>query len=308
MLKQLVNRLTVVPLIGVDVGSDTLKAVEVSVGEGRVTLRRQAVRRLEGAEMARALEQLCADLATTTRHVALGLAAPEVVVKPFQFPPMPKKELASAIRLEAEQAILNGHAPSDTALDWHILSSSKELVRGVLAVVPKAILSHRIKAVRASGLQPTVVDVEGLALWNAYWTLVGSEQRPSQTVFLVNIGARSTNLVIARGPDALMLLRDLQLGGQALSGGQGQEWLAEVRDSLGYARSQGGLRALDAVVVTGGGSGPTLIPLLKAAVNAPVTFWNPLSDLARADDCPPIDEAQGPLLAVAIGLALRQPS
>ena len=309
MLKHLVDRLTTTSIVGVDFGSAALKLVELAAREGQAVLRRCAVQALPGGGASAAvLKRLCDETGIATTHAALGLASPEVIVKPFQFPPMPKKELASAVRLAAEQAILNGHAPGDMAVDWHTLSRSQESIRGLLAVVPKAAVSARLETAKAAGLRPAVVDVEGLALWNAYWVLAGAQEPTPKTVLLVNVGAHTTNLVIAKGPDELLLIRDLQLGTTSLETDQTADWVAEVRDSLGYARSQGGLRTLDAVYVTGGGSGPKLIPLLKAVTPAPITFWNPLKQLARDAQCPAVDESAGPLLAIAIGLALRQPT
>jgi len=308
MLKQLVDRFIAVPMVGVDVGSAALKVVELAQTDHRLIIRRAAIASLDqGADAADSLKQLLSDAGISATQAALGLASPEVIVKPFQFPPMPKKELASAIQLEAEESILNGHLPNDMAMDWHVLSS-KETIRGLLAVVPKKAVAGRLKIAREAGLRPAVVDVEGLALWNAYWTLVGARDPAPKTVFLVNVGAKTTNLVIAKGPDELMLIRDLQFGAEALAAGQESDWVADARDSISYAFSVGGMRTLDAVYVTGGGSGPTLIPLLKAAVSAPLTFWNPLNQLERDPDAPSISDAQGPLLAIAIGLALRQPS
>ena len=309
MLKQLVQRLTTLPLIGVDVGSAAIKVVELAQSEGRLILRRAGVAAAGGAPID-ALRALLSTSGISTRRAAVGLASPQVIVKPFQFPPMPRKELAKAIHLEAEQSILNGHALKEMAVDWHLLShgSKTDTQRGLLSVVPKSVVTAKLEPVKAAGLRPGIVDVEALALWNAYWVLAGSADPSPKTVLLANIGAKTTNLVIAKGPDQLMLVRDLQFGGKALQDpGQSAEWVAEVRDSLGYARAQGGLRALEAVYVTGGGSGPTLIPLLKAAVPAPLTFWNPLNHLGRHDDLV-VNDAAGPLLAVAIGLALRQPS
>ncbi len=310
MLNALVNRLASVSVIGVDLGSSRLKAVEVVSSGGRLMLRRCAVISVEGGDSTSALAQLVREADIPAARVAVGLAAPEVIVKPVQFPPIPKKELAGAVQLEAEQAILNGHVLSDMAVDWHPLTSSnrKADIRGLLAVVPHTILAARLAAVQAAGLRPMVVDVEGLALWNAYWALVGVRESAPKTVLLMNIGARTTNLVIAKGPDQLILIRDLQLGAKAYEEGRQSDWVAEVRDSISYARAQTGLRSLDAAYVTGGGSGPSLIPLMKAAVAAPVTFWNPLNQLERTNGTPAVEKSQGPLLAVAIGLALRRPS
>jgi len=306
-MRTLIDKFITTPLVGVDLGSSVLKVVEVTRAEGRVTLERCAVGELEGEDAARLMKRLLTRAGITTPHVVLGIASPEVIVRPFQFPPMPKKELKHAIQLEAEQAILNGHTPDEMAIDWHLFEcSSKELMRGLLAVVPKSLLSSRLEWARNAGLRPTVVDVEGLALWNAYWTLLGSREATPKTVLLVNIGKSKTNFVIAKGPDDLILIRDLHLGGQAVSQGQGKEWALEVRDSLAYARSHG-LRTVDAVYVTGGGSRQDLKGLLESTVSAPVEFWNPLKNVVRGPGLT-IEESVGPLLAIAIGLALRHPT
>jgi len=305
MLKQLVTPFTTTPLVGVDLGSAALKIVELGHAEGQVILRRCRVTAVELEQSAGAIKQVLSDLGIASPQVALGLASPEVIVRPFQFPAMPKKELNSAIQLEAEQAILNGHALGGMAVDWHILSSS-DTIRGLLAVVPKELLTERLRAAKTAGLRPSVVDVEGLALWNAFWVLVGSHQTPPKTVLLVNVGAQTTNLVIAKGPDQLFLVRDLQLGQRALAKGQEKDWVAEIRDSLGYARSKGGLRALDTAYLCGGGSSPAVMSALMSAVMVPVEFWNPLKQVGRDTESPVVDESSGPLLAIAIGLALRQ--
>lgn len=307
MITQLIDRFITTPLVGIDLGSSVLKVVEVTRAEGRVTLRRCAVGELEGEDATKLLKRLLSRVGITTSHVVLGIASPEVIVRPFQFPPMPKKELSHAIQLEAEQAVLNGHALEEMAVDWHLFeSSSRESVRGLLAVVPKSLLASHLQWARNTGLRPTVVDVEGLALWNAYWALRGSRDVAPKTILLVNIGKSKTNFVIAKGPDDLILVRDLHLGGQAISKGQEKEWALEVHDSLAYARSHG-LRMLDAVYVTGGGSRQDLKMLLESAVAAPVEFWNPLKNIARGPGLS-VEESVGPLLAIAIGLALRQPT
>ena len=127
-------------------------------------------------------------------------------------------------------------------------------------------------------------------------------------MLLVNVGSRTTNLVMVKGQDELVLLRDLRLGGTALRAGRQAEWLEEIRDSLAYARAKTGLRNLDAAYLTGGGAAPELAAALLGVTAAPVTFWNPLAGLARDAQSPVVDETVGPLLGIAIGLALRQPA
>jgi Tfp pilus assembly PilM family ATPase len=125
---------------------------------------------------------------------------------------------------------------------------------------------------------------------------------------VVDVGARTTTLVIAKLPDALLLAREVQLGAQALAEAGAQDWVAELRDSLVYIRSREGLRGPDVVYMTGGGGSSQACALLQSLVGVPVQRWNPLDQLKRHPASPPVDSAVGPLLPIAIGLALRQPS
>ena len=307
-MRTLIDRLITTPLVGVDIGSSILKVVEIAEEDGKIILHRCGVAPVEGENVSAILKQLVAEMGITTTHAALGVASPEVIVKPFEYPRMPRKELLKAIQLEAEQEMLSSRAETDTAIDWHTLSSdSRESHRGLLAVVPKNLLSSHLEIAKESGLHPVIVDVEGLALWNAYWALLGRKEIDPKTILLMNIGAKTTNLVIAKGPDALILIRDLPFGAKALREGQEKEWVNEVRDSLGYAHSHRGLRTLDNVYMTGGGSGRDLKLLLATAAGVPVEFWNPLNNLARTPGLS-VEDSVGPLLAVAIGLALRKPT
>lgn len=308
MLKQLVEQLTVAPMLGVDLGSSAIKVVELGTSAGRLVLRRCAVGAVDGGDAAGALRQLLTDAGITATEAAISLASPELIVRPLQLPPMPKKELAAAIRLEVEQAILNGHAPEEMAIDWYLFGSRTEgLRRGLLAVVPKTVLAERMAVAQRIGLRPVAVDVDGLALWNAYWRLVGQPHMSGKTVLLINVGVSTTNLVIAKGPDELLLIRDVRLGSHAITHDHAADWLEELRDSLSYARSNAGLRSIEAVAVTGGGA-EAAIPLVSSVVSGPVRVWNPLDQLPNESESPVVKPSVGPLLAVAIGLALRHAS
>lgn len=302
-----VDRYARVPLAGVDLGSAVAKLVELAWKGDRLVVRRCVITRVDGAGNGASVRRALARPGGGELRAAIGLASPELVVKPLALPPMPPKERRGALRLEAEQAILNGHAMKDTAMDWVPLAPAATGMpeRGVLAVAPKALVQERVAAARAAGVFPAVVDVEGLALWNAYWALRGGRVAPDSATAVINVGVRSTNLVIARGPDELLLVRDLRLGASTLTADGDAEWAEELRDSIRYARSHGGVLALTTVAMTGGGASAALIPAVQAAApEAAVTVWNPLDDLRGDPDCP-LDHATGPLLAVAVGLALR---
>ena len=305
LLKELFQELAPSSMVGVDFGSAAIKVVELARDDGRVVLRRCAVTRAEGDDRTLTLRKACTEAGITNPHVAVGIASTEVMVRPFQFPRMNRNQLKAAVQLEAEQAILDGHKLKEMAVDWHLVpSDSKESVRGLCAVVPKKELESRLEMAKTAGLQPVVVDVEALALWSAYWTLLGQGEAESKAVLLLNVGARTTNLVVAKGANELILMRDFRLGG--VQDSESREWVTEVRDSLRYAHSKGGGSDLGAAYVTGGGSNPTMVSSLKSTLAVPVTLWNPFEQVVREDRAAQVEEAVGPLFAVAIGLALRR--
>ncbi len=301
------NPFTSSQVVGVDLGSAAVKVVQAARIDGRLILRSCAVGKIEAeADVVSVLKRLLTEAGITATQAALGLSSSEVVVKPFQCPPMPKKEIIAAIRLEAESAILSCHSMQDMAIDWQMLPSvSKESLRGVLAVVPKTVLANPMQIAKSAGLKPVVIDVEGLALWNAYWALTGNRDSQLKTLLLINVGAGKTNLVIARGADELVLVRNFQMSAEVPASNRHQEWLDEVSDSLGYA-SSAGLQGVDAAVLTGGGANENLVASLKATLSVPVTLWNPFQQLLRKGQAAQIEEAAGPLFSVAIGLALRR--
>ena len=295
------------PLVALDMGSSALKMAEVVPTAGRVLLRRCAIVPVQGQDYGQSLKKLLSETGIQRRRVSLGLASPEVIVKPFKFPRMPKPELEKAVLLQAEQAILSDYSLNDVTIDAHLLPPySNGSIHGLFVVVPKKVLAARLEAAQSVGLNPLIVDVEGLALWNAYWMLEGRRESAPKTVLLINVGAHTTNVVIAKGPDELVLVRDFHLGAQAIEKGQEKDWITEVGDSLGYARSECGLRSLDAAYVTGGGSSRVASQSLESVLSLPVRPWNPLKHVVRGPQSRSLEESKGVQLTVAIGLALRR--
>ena len=297
-----------IPVLGVDAGRAAVKVVEVARAAGRLRLYRAAVVSVERPSAAEAVRRAWRQAGAAAAHRAVwGVASPELIVKPFACPVMPAKELAGAVRLEAEQMILNGHTMHEMAVDWQTLGRTEaHQVYGVIAVVPKTTVSACRTLAAQAGVPLAVLDAQGLALWNAYVQLSAGRTAPGRTVLLLNVGSGSTNLVIAAAPQRLIFMRDVQVGAGTSAEPQAEDWLAEVRDSLHYAKAQHGLRAVDDAVLVGGGATSDMAALVRTALRIPARLWNPLDDLV-VDAAVTAPESLGPQLAVAIGLALRQP-
>ena len=103
-LETLIDRLTTVSLVGLDIGSAALKVVELEVSRKQIFLSRASVQSVSSEKNpASSLRDFLRNAKISAKSVAIGIASPEVTARVFSFPPMPKREFQQAIRLEADR-------------------------------------------------------------------------------------------------------------------------------------------------------------------------------------------------------------
>ncbi len=223
-LSRLLRRPT--SLVGVDIGSSAVKAVELTqFVDGRVAAS-VGVRQLpagsvvKGAMLDRtavagAMRSLFDAAGIRGRDVALSLPGSAVVAREITVPRMSPAELDGAIAWEAEQ-----HIPfdlSDVNLDYQVVGTEADGDRGsamvvLLAAAKKSTVAEYAAAVTAAGCVPAVVDVAAFALQNAYEMNGGLDG--GGPVALVNAGASTINVNIVSGGRSVFT-RDIAAGGNA---------------------------------------------------------------------------------------------
>lgn len=188
-------------LVGLDVGSTSVRAVEATVSKdssvvgnfGRVDLPRGAVVAgviKDDKAVTAALRQLWSTYHFGTRDVALGVTHQQVVVREVRVANLPPKELRQALPfLVRDQLPL----PVDEAvIDFHPLEDpgKNETVSGLIVAAPKLAVIATVKAVEAAGLHVAQVDLSVFAALRAAAHLA------EDTEALVDLGADATNIVI----------------------------------------------------------------------------------------------------------------
>ena len=108
-----------IPVIGIDLGDTSLKAVEIVRAKDQIKLRNAVSISIENNPPAQILRQFLKEYGIKTKNAALGLASPELIVRSFHFPHMSQKELRGAVMIEAEQTVLSGHDLSEMIVDWY---------------------------------------------------------------------------------------------------------------------------------------------------------------------------------------------
>jgi type IV pilus assembly protein PilM len=221
-------------LLGVDVGSSSVKIVEIIRGAGSNSLRSFGIAPLppgglseESAGNLRAVGEIMRSLIEEnkikTRKSAVSVSGSSVIIKRINVPDQKRKEMAEQILWEAEQYI---HFDiSEVNIDFHVLGPSPSVPDTVdvqLVAVKKSKIDLLKDALSIAGLIPTVVDVDCFALGNAY--LAGKAIIPGENIMLVNVGASNTNInIIENGHSTFQ--RDVAMAGN--------QFTEEIQKSLG---------------------------------------------------------------------------
>ncbi len=209
------------PLVGLDIGSSSVKAVELRrakkgyelVHAGLEPLASDTV--VDGAIMdalsvADSISDVLSRHKIKTKSVATSVSGHSVIVKKIPLPAMTDEELEESIQWEAEQ-----HIPfdiSDVSLDYQVLNASatSSATDVLLVAVKKDKILNHTNVITQAGKIPTVVDIDAFAVQNAFET--NYDPASNTTVALLNIGASIMNILVAKGGTPLFT-RDVSVGG-----------------------------------------------------------------------------------------------
>jgi type IV pilus assembly protein PilM len=206
-------------LVGLDIGSSTIKAVELKstkagyelVSFGMEPLAQDTV--VDGAimdapQVANAISKIFDAQHIKTKSVATSVSGHSVIVKRVPLPLMSEEELYERINSEASQ-----HIPFDildVSLSYQLLESMDSQMDVLLVAVKKDKILNHTNVLAQAGKTPVVVDIDAFALQNCFE--VNYEPDAGQTVALLNIGASVMNINIVRGGVPLFT-RDVSVGG-----------------------------------------------------------------------------------------------
>jgi len=214
------------PVVGLDIGSSAVKAVELRPsGKGYkvVAFAVQPVPPdsivdgaiIDGTAVADSIKRLFENKAFKTKEVAASLSGNSVIVKKISLPLMTEAELSESIYWEAEQYI--PFDIQDVNLDYQILNpgtsgDAQGTMEVLLVAAKKEKIADYTGVISQAGRTPVVVDVDAFALQNAFEVNYGVEA--GQVVVLLNAGASAININIVTG-DQSVFTRDVSMGGNA---------------------------------------------------------------------------------------------
>lgn len=337
--KNMINDKSGKKTLGLDIGSFSVKAVELS-GHDRMTVSGFGVRnisRLSRQEAAGTIKELLSGSGITAKEAAISVSGPSVIERFISLPKMDEEALKGAIKFEAEKFI--PFDINECVIDHKTISKDdrENKINVLLVAVKRDHLMARIKLAEEAGLSVNVVDADVFASAN---TFLKCFNNPSdKSVAILNMGATLTNISILRG-DGIYFARDLAFGGadmtslivksmgldeksaEELKVSPGEKagdvaacikpalsgLLDEIKMSFGYYENQTG-KEINEVYVSGGASGVVgLSEAFQENLGSSPSALNPMhfADMGlQGQDKGPLEKTGG-LFTVAMGLALRR--
>lgn len=290
-----------------------------------------------------AVRQCLRTLGARGKLAVCGLRGAEVAVRGFEFPALPEEEINGAVELEAAQLCPFG--ADERALDYQVTLSDEKRTRGYWVAATTSLIADRRQMVYEAGLKCVLMDVDGLALLNCLETQTDrasrattvenddhhDEARPA----VVNVGEHYTSIAIvdrAHRP----IIRDVPSGDRELRRRMSltaEAWIdlfsgkvdtdevmrkalekacvplvEDIASTLRYYVAENCTTRISRVLLGGRlALSNEFVETLKAKLSMDVAPWNPVAEMPCE-----MDERQGawlrangPLMAVAAGLAMR---
>lgn len=225
-------------LIGLDIGSHSIKLVEINQSKkgmilknfGVIGLPKDAI--VEGTikEMevvASVIKNLCKNLKVKNKNVATSISGFSVIVKKISISQRGESELDSSIHEEAEQYI--PFDISDVNLDYEILKLKEAgmgdegategpkkgtaLMDVLLVAAKKDIIEDYESLIQLAGLNPVIMDVDAFALQNAFEASSGDV---SGCYAIINVGAEELGINAVKDGVSIFT-RDSSYGGSQIT-------------------------------------------------------------------------------------------
>ena len=286
--------------IGIDVGSSTIKAVEIETGPaGEIILRKaNLVPKEEG------IKKAVSGMPVKSARVTIVADCPEGCLRYFTIPKMSDREITEAVRWQVKE---KASLPLDELLmDYklqEIVEAGVSKYKVKLAAMPAKVVDSVVGLMAEAGISPVALFPPPLAIekLSSRMGLKGDE-----TAAIVDIGHNYTGINIIKD-NSLVFTRKVNSGGAAitkdLNRQAAERLIQEIERSLHYYGDESSGDKVKSLILMGGGAAiKGLAEFLQENLGVPVSAGDPFMGISLAKS------AVGPsgVFANAVGAALSE--
>lgn len=226
-------------IIGLDIGTSTIKACELSVSRGSASLDTFAVvptphGSISGGEIvdpsivAQSISSVIEQLGTKRKYIATGIWGTAVITKKLSIPKMDTSLMEEQIKWEAEQYI--PFDINEINLDYHVFkrpSANPEMMEVMLVAAKRDFIFRYVEAIELAGKTCSILDLSSFGFANCFFY---NYPHHAGVVGLLNIGAGITSFVVVEQGE-ILFSRDLPVGGH--------NYTSDVSQRLGVSFEEG---------------------------------------------------------------------
>ncbi|MCD5390671.1 type IV pilus assembly protein PilM [candidate division NPL-UPA2 bacterium] len=206
--------------IGLDIGTATVKLVELTSSRGGLRLidfSCKEIEKREGEEekeaISRTIRELFEEKKIKEERIISALPLSSVVVRNITFPFKEAEKIEKTIKFEAESYL--PFPVEEAIIDFHITDESKGKETEVLMVaVDKRRVREHLEVLHLAAVEPVVTALDVSAIFNTY--CLGAAQEETGATAIIDMGAEKTSVVVV-SDGALSFTRAIAQGGRNLT-------------------------------------------------------------------------------------------
>lgn len=209
-------------IVGLDIGSSSLKLMEIVDSDGESVMNRYIQSPLEKGiiidgsivemdKLVDAIKDLLKNSGLQKKGIVTSLSGHSVIVKKATFPSMDDRELRETIRDEAGK-YLPFDSMDEVSFDFQVLGQNEynaNQLDVIIVAAKKDIIEGYTEAIDRAGLSAVILDVDSFALETMYEKNYDFEEK--DIAVIVNIGASITNINVVKNAISIFT-RDFTVG------------------------------------------------------------------------------------------------
>jgi type IV pilus assembly protein PilM len=241
---------------GLDIGSNSLKAVELAKREGKYNLLTFGYHpvtsgaifsesEIDQKQISKSIRDLVQESHISSRNVVTAFPESLIFTRVIEVPMVAEKEFANAIEWQAEQYI--PMPLSEVRLSWMILNKealadSRKNVEGkkpnikvLLVAAPNSLINRYLNIIRNAGLVPVAFETEIVAITRSLTVL---QDGTSPSTLLLSVGSSTTDLAVVDN-GIIRFTRSIGTGGTALARAISQDLGFDMNQAEEYKKAYG---------------------------------------------------------------------
>ncbi len=230
-------------MIGIDIGSKSIKIVELSKSGSSWTLKSSGAVGYNGQtpdkiidenefkKIADLIRNIIKKVEIKTQEVNISLPESVVFTRLIKFPLLSEEEVAAAVKWEAEQYI--PIPTSEAVIQYTVLEKKENSTQTsvLLVATPKSVVEKFVKVLQLAGLTPVVAETELTALARSLAPDTGVS-------LLLDIGFSSTDMAIIKD-SSILFTRSIAVAGEAFTRAVSQSLGIEPTQAEEYKKTYG---------------------------------------------------------------------